>query len=66
MSKEFFVGHRIYIFVWKPISRCFKPFHYSVKNLFVSFRFMGAIFLKKKSDEKLKTFVMYFFYQKIE
>ena len=30
-------------------------------NLFVSFRFTGAIFLEKTSDEKLKTFVMYFF-----
>ena len=35
-------------------------------DLFVSFRFTGAIFLKKTSDQKLKTFVMYFFNQKIE
>ena len=43
-----------------PFSRSFKALPFSVKDLFVSFSFTGAIFLKKTSDEKLKTFVMYF------
>ena len=38
----------------------------SPSDLFVSFRFTGAIFLKKTSDEKLKNFVMYFFTKKHE
>ena len=49
-----------------PFSRPSKALHYSAKDLFVSFRFTGAIFLKKTSDEKLKAFMMYFFYQEIE
>ena len=35
-------------------------------GLICQFSFYGAIFLKKTSGEKLKTFVTYFFYQKIE
>ena len=42
----------------------FKALHFSAKDLFVSFRFTRTIFLKKTSDEKLKTFVMYFFTKK--
>ena len=47
-----------------PFSRSFKALHFSAKDLFVSFRFTGTIFLKKTSDEKLKTFVMYFLTKK--
>ena len=39
-----------------PFSRSFKALHFSAKALIVSFCFMGAIFLKKTSDEKLKIF----------
>ena len=48
-----------------PFSRFFKALHVSAKDLFVSFRFTGAIFLKKTSDEKLKIFVIYFFTKKL-
>ena len=48
-----------------PFSGSFKAFHFSAKDLFVSFHFMGVIFLKKTSDEKLKTFVVYFFTKKL-
>ena len=47
-----------------PFSRSFKALNFSAKDLFVSFHFTGAIFLKKTSDKKLKTFVMYFFTKK--
>ena len=43
-----------------PFSRPFKALHFSAKYLFISFRFTGAIFLKKTSDEKLEPFVMVF------
>ena len=49
-----------------PFSRSFKALHFSAKDLFVSFRFTGAIFLKKTSDKKLKTLVTFFFNQKVE
>ena len=48
-----------------PFSRSFKALHFWAKDLFVSFRFTGAIFLKKTSEEKLKSFVMYFFTKKL-
>ena len=48
-----------------PFSRSFKALYFSAKDLFVSFHFTGAIFLKKTSDEKLKTFAMYFFTKKL-
>ena len=48
------------------ILKLVQGFSISSLDLFVSFRFTGAIFLKKTYDEKLKTFVTYFFYQKIE
>ena len=44
----------------KPFSRSFKNLHFSAKGLFVSLCFIGANFLKITSDEKLKTFVVYF------
>ena len=44
-----------------PCSRSFKALHFSAKDLFISFRFTRAIFLKKTFDKKLKTFVMHFF-----
>ena len=47
-----------------PFSRSFKALHFSAKDLFVSFRFTGVIFLKKTFDEKRKTYVMYFFLPK--
>ena len=47
-----------------PFSRSFKALHFLAKELFVSFRFTGTIFLKKTSDKKLKTFVIYFFTKK--
>ena len=41
-----------------PFSRFFKAMHFSAKDLFVRFHFTGAIFTKKTSDEKLKTFFL--------
>ena len=48
----------------RDLEACPRDPRYPPLDLFVSFRFTGAIFLKKTSDEKLKTFVMYFYTKK--
>ena len=57
LGTPFFVATSLFD---SPFPRSYKALHFSAKDLFVSFRFTGAIFLKKTSDEKLKTLVMYF------